>query len=218
MPEKKPEHTKEKKVNSRLPLIVAAFIVVVIGGGIASFAYIASSSKTVYIENSKIEAAVVDLSPTTGGTLNAVYVSAGDVVPANTVVATVGTELIKTTNGGLVLTANNNIGKTVSPSDVVVEMIDPSALRVVGQVQEDKGLVDIQTGQRATFTVDAFGSKQFDGIVDEVAPTSESGDVVFSVSDKRAEQNFDVKVRFDTTAHPELKNGMSAKLSIFKTQ
>lgn len=218
MPEKRQENTKEKKANSRLPLVVAAFIVIVIGGGIASFAYIASSSKTVYIENSKIEAPVVDLSPTADGTLNAVYVSAGDVVPANTVVATVGTELIKTTSGGLVLTANNNIGKTVSKTDVVVEMIDPNALRVVGQVQEDKGLVDIQPGQRAVFTVDAFGGKQFDGIVDEVAPTSESGDVVFSVSDKRAEQNFDVKVRFDTAAHPELKNGMSAKLSVYKTQ
>ncbi len=208
----------EKKQNSRLPLIVAAFIVVVVGGGIASFAYIASSSKTVYIENSKIEAPVVDLSPSAPGTLNAVYVSAGDMVAPNTVVATVGTELIKTTSGGLVLTANNNIGKTVSPSDVVVEMIDPSQLRVVGQVQEDKGLVDIMPGQRAVFTVDAFGGKQFDGIVDEVAPTSESGDVVFSVSDKREEQNFDVKVRFDTTAHPELKNGMSAKLWVYKTQ
>ena len=208
----------EKKTNSRLPLIVAAFIVVVLGGGIAGLAYVASSSKTVYIENSTIQAPVVDLSPTAAGTLNAVYVSAGDMVAPNTVVATVGTELIKTTSGGLVLSANNNIGKTVSPSDVVVSMIDPSQLRVVGQVQEDKGLVDIAPGQRAVFTVDAFGSQQFDGIVDEVAPTSVSSDVVFSVSDKRAEQNFDVKVRFDTTAHPELKNGMSAKLWVYKTQ
>jgi multidrug resistance efflux pump len=213
-----PENKKEKKSNSRLPLIVAAFILVVIGGGIAGTAYVASSSKTVYIENSLIQAPVVNLSPTADGTLSAVYVSAGDIIAPNTVVATVGTELIKSTSGGMVLTADNNIGKTVSKSDVVVSMIDPTQLRVVGQVQEDKGLVDIAPGQRAVFTVDAFGSKQFDGVVDEVSPTSKNSDVVFNVSDKRAEQNFDIKVRFDTAAHPELKNGMSAKLWVYKTQ
>lgn len=201
-----------------MPLAVAAFIVVVVGGGIAGLAYIASSNKTVYIEKATIAAPVVDLSPTSPGTLNAVYVSVGDIVQPNTVVATVGTELIKTTGGGLVLSANNNIGKTVNPRDTVVSLIDPAQLRVVGQVQEDKGLVDISPGQRAVFTVDAFGSKQFDGIVDEVAPTSVSSDVVFSVSDKRAEQNFNVKVRFDTASHPELKNGMSAKLWVYKMQ
>lgn len=206
----------DKKPNSRLPLIVAAFLVVVVGGGIAGTAYVASSNKTIYIEDSKIQAPVVDLSPSASGALNAVYVSVGDTIAPNTVVATVGTELIKSTSGGLVLTANNNIGKTVAPSDVVVSMIDPTELRVVGEVQEDKGLVDISPGQRAEFTVDAFGSQKFEGVVDEVSPTSENSDVVFSVSDQREEQNFDVKVRFDTAGLPQLKNGMSAKLWIYK--
>jgi multidrug resistance efflux pump len=207
---------EKKKQTNRTPLIVAAFIVVVIGGGIASFAYLAASSKTVYIENSLIQAPAVILTSTQSGTLNAVYVSPGDMVAPGTVVATVGTELIKSSTGGLVLTANNNIGKAVTNSDVVVSLIDPSQLRVVGQVQEDKGLVDIHTGERAVFTVDAFGSKEFSGVVDEVSPTSKTGDVVFNVSDKRQEQNFDVKVRFDTTTHPELKQGMSAKLWVYK--
>ncbi len=88
----------------------------------------------------------------------------------------------------------------------------------MGKVQEDKGLTDIQVGQRAEFTVDAFGGKTFEGVVDEVAPTSQNSDVVFSVSDKREEQNFEVKIRFDTTANPEIKNGMSAKIKVYKAQ
>jgi multidrug resistance efflux pump len=83
-------------------------------------------------------------------------------------------------------------------------------------VQEDKGLSQIKVGQSAIFTVDAFGSKEYSGIVDEISPTSNQGDIVFNISGTRQEQDFDVKVRFDTTQYPELKNGMSAKLWIYK--
>ncbi len=196
--------------------MLAAFIVVVLGGGIGAFAYFAASSHTVYIDKAQIEAPIVDLSPTSSGTLNTVYVAVGQILPPDTVVANVGTELIKSTSGGLVITVNNNIGKTVGPSDIVVSTIDPQALRVVGQVQEDKGLVDIAPGQQAMFTVDAFGSQKFYGVVEEVSPTAESSDVVFSVSDQREEQNFDVKIKFDTTLYPQLNNGMSAKIWVYK--
>jgi multidrug resistance efflux pump len=212
-----PEQTAQtKKTLNRRALIVAACIVVVLGGGIGAFAYFSAANKTVYIDQASISAPLVDLSPTDAGVLNAVYVQTGDLVPPNTVVAEVGTDLIKSTAGGLVVTVNNNIGKTVASSDVVVAMIDPSQLRVVGQVQEDKGLVDIVPGQRAVFTVDAFGGQTFDGVVDSVSPTAQSSDVVFNVSDQREEQDFDIKVRFDTAAYPQLKNGMSAKIWVYK--
>ncbi|MGC9602686.1 MAG: HlyD family efflux transporter periplasmic adaptor subunit [Minisyncoccia bacterium] len=208
----------EKKAISPTVLALAAFIVVVLGGGTAGFAYLAASSHTVYIDKAQIEAPIVDLSPTSSGTLNDVYVQVGQMLPPDTVVASVGTELIKSTSGGLVISVNNNIGKIVGPSDVVVSTIDPTQLRVVGQVEEDKGLVDIKVGQTAEFTVDAFGSQKFYGVVDEVSPTSEASDVVFSVSDNREEQNFDVKIKFDTNLYSQLKNGMSAKVWVYKTE
>ncbi len=208
--------TEEKKGLDRRVLVLAAFLVIVIGGGIAGAAYLAAASKTVYIDKSQIEAPVVDLGPGASGILKAVYVHEGDTIAPNTVVAQVGTELIKSQNGGLVITTNNNIGKSIGQNETVVAVIDPTQLRVVGQIAEDKGLVDIHAGQRAEFTVDAFGGQKYTGIVDEVAPSAESGDVVFNISDKRQEQDFDVKVRFDTAAHPELKNGMSAKIWVYK--
>ena len=47
-------------------------------------------------------------------------------------------------------------------------------------------------------------------------PTARSADVVFSISDQRAEQEFNVYVRYDINAYPELKNGMSAKIWVYK--
>ena len=51
------------------------------------------------------------------------------------------------------------IGKTFNPGQAVVSMIDPAQLRVVGTIDENKGLNEIHVGQLASFTVDAFGSK-----------------------------------------------------------
>ena len=204
-----------KKRDSRV-LVLAAIIVLGIGGGIGAFAYLAANSKTVYIDNGKISAPLVDLSSATGGILKKIFVAEGDIVPPNTVVAQVDTELIKSIAGGLVVTVNNNIGKSVALAEPVVVTIDPTQLRVEGEVQEDKGLVDIHVGDTAEFTVDAFGSEKFTGVVDSVAPTSNTSDVVFSVSDKRQEQRFDVKINYDEAAYPQIKNGMSAKIWVYK--
>ncbi len=208
--------TKEKKPLNRTALSLAAFILVVIGGLVAGGAYIAVSGKTVAIDKAAVEAPQATLAPSAAGVLQHVYVKTGDIIAPNTVVAQVGVELIKSTQGGLVISVRTDTGTIINAGETVATLIDPSQLRVVGQVQEDKGLTDVHVGAAAYFTVDAFGSKRFSGIVDEVSPTSNTGDVVFSVSDKREEQSFDVKVRFNTDTYPELKNGMSAKLWIYK--
>ncbi len=156
------------------------------------------------------------MSPTVGGTLQEVFVNVGDLVQTSAPIARVGNELIKANSDGQILSINTNIGDNFGPGQTVATMINPDDLRVVGQVEEDKGLKDIKIGQQAIFTVDAFGSKQYSGIVDQINPTSNAGDIVFNISDTRQEMNFDVKVRFDINQYPELKNGMSAKLWIYK--
>ena len=64
--------------------------------------------------------------------------------------------------------------------------------------------------------MDAFGSQVFKGVVDEVSPTSNQSDVVFNISDQRPTNQFAVKVRFDPAQYPQLKNGMSAKVWVYK--
>ncbi len=207
--------THEKKPFNRHALGLALGILIVVGGGTAALAFVAVSSKTVSIDQSRVEAPVVDLSPTQSGTLRALNVSAGQLVPPNTVVAQVGVELIKSTEGGLVLSTTGGVGDTVGAGQPVVEMIDPNALRIVGQVDENKGLSKIKIGDPVTFTVDAFGSATFVGTVDEVSPTSNQSGVVFNISSQRAVQQFDVKARFDTTLYPQFKNGMSARMTVY---
>ncbi len=203
---------------SRVPLMVAAALILVVGGGIGALAYVAVSNQRVYIENSTIVAPSTVLSPISTGTLNDVYVSVGDVIAPNTVVAQVGTQLIISTAGGLVISTNKNIGSQVPSGTAVVTTIDPAQLRINGQLQEDKGLAYVAVGDRAAFTVDAFPGKSYTGIVSEVSPTSRTSDVVFQVSDQRQEQQFDVKVAYDLAAYPELKNGMSAKIWVYKNK
>lgn len=205
-----------KKVQRNLWLtsgIVALIVIAAIGFGV----YLITAQGRVSIENATISAPSVDLTSRGGGVLQEVFVNEGDIVPANTVVARVGTELIKTLSSGEVITVNDNIGKSFAPGQAIVTVIDPAELRAVGRLQEDKGLQDVHIGQRATFTADAFPGKTYEGIVDEISPTANQGDVVFSISNARQEQDFDVKVRFDVNKYPELKNGMSAKITVFKS-
>ena len=182
----------------------------------AGFLYYKLAANEISIEKSHIEAPIVQLSPTVAGQLEEVFVSENDEVQAYAPVARVGNEIIKTKVGGIIISVQKDIGKIFSPGEAVVTMIDPSQLRVIGTIEEDKGLDKIMVGQTATFTVDAFGSKKYEGIVDEISPTSNESSVAFSISDKREEKLFDIKVRFDHDKYPELKNGMSAKLTIYR--
>lgn len=213
--EVKKEEKQIKKLLKNVRVLVALVLVLILAGA-GGVAYFVNASNQINIDKSQISAAAIDLAPSAGGKLEAVYVNEGDLVAADAVVARVGNELIKAKMAGLIIIARQDIGKLVAPGEKIVAMIDPADLRVVGQLEEDKGLRNVSVGERATFTVDAYGGKTYQGIVDEVSPTSRSGDVVFSISDKRQENEFDVKVRFDVSQYPELKNGMSAKLRIYR--
>ena len=201
-------------MNKKIIIVIAAAVIII--GIVGGLIYWNITSSRVYVENSTVSAPVTTLSPTVGGTLQEVFVSVGDLVQTSAPIARVGNELIKAKSDGQIVSINTNIGAVFAAGQTVAEMINPSDLRVVGQVQEDKGLKDIKIGQEAIFTVDAFGSKQYSGIVDQINPTSNAGDIVFNISSTRQENDFDVKVRFNVSQYPELKNGMSAKLWIYK--
>ena len=197
-------------------MIIGGLVVIgVIAGGV----YFYVSSKTIYIDQSMISAPLINLSPVNSGVLEQVMINVGDTVAANTPVARVGDEIVKTKTAGQIVSVNTNIGQyvnVVTGGGTVATMVDPTQLRVVGNLDEDKGLSSIQVGDSVTFTVDAFGGKSYKGVVDEISPTSNQSDVVFNISDQRATNQFAVKVRFDLATYPELKNGMSARIWIYK--
>jgi multidrug resistance efflux pump len=198
------------------PWIQSLTGVVIVGALLVGFISWRILGNQIKIENSSIDAPIINLSPTTTGILEEIYVEPGQTIPANTGVAKVGNETIISKVGGIVVSVNHQEGQIFPTGTPVVSMINPDDERVVGQIDEDKGLNDIKVGQIATFTVDAFGSKEFQGVVEEISPISDQSSVVFNISDKRQVKQFDVKIRFDVKAHPEFKQGMSAKITIYK--
>ncbi len=207
----------KKKGGFILWIILGLVIVGALGGGL----YWYVSAKTIYIDQSEITAPIINLSPVNSGVLEAVFVNDGDMVTADEPVARVGDEIVKAKTAGEIVSVDQNIGQylnTVTGQGTVASMIDPTQLRVVGNLDENKGLADVKVGDAATFTVDAFGSKVYKGVVDEVSPMAEQNSVVFNISDQRPTNQFAIKVRFDFAQYPELKNGMSARIWIYKTQ
>jgi len=174
-----------------------------------------SLSSHVSVDASQITAPTIAIGPQAEGILAEIYVKPGDTVTVDEPVARVGNETLSAKVAGLVIATQNTPGQVITPGTAVVSMIDPTAFRVVGTLEEDKGLADIRVGQPVTFTVDAFGNKKFTAIVDEVSPTSNQSGVVFDISDQREVKKFVIKARYDIAAHPEFKNGMSAKMTIY---
>ena len=200
-------------LRTRLIYIGGAALLIIIAGLTA--AYLIITSTRVSVDTASIEAPLINLTPAAPGHLNALYVHTGDMVAANQQVAIVGTQVITSRVAGLVVAVDDAVGAEVDATTAVVTIIDPSQLRVVGRIDENKGLAQIHVGDPVTFTVDAFGGKTFAGVIDEISPTSNQSGIVFNISDQRQVQQFDVKARFDTSAYPDLRNGMSARMVIY---
>lgn len=184
-------------------------------GIITTILYLRVAGSRVYDEDAEISASEIALAPQKQGILQEIYVREGEIIPKNFVVARVGGELVKAKEQGLVISAAKETGKVASPNEPVVTMINPEELRVVARVEENKGLTRIKVGQRVIFTVDAFGSREYQGVVDEISSSSRESALTFNISSQRPTKEFNVKIRFNVDKYPELKNGMSAKVWIY---
>ena len=196
--------------------IVIGLIVLALASGIGGTLYWLHEQKYVYTDKAQISAPLIPLGPQGAGILRNVMVHEGDSLNAGQVVASIGDETIQTRVPGIALTVNRDIGAAYKPGQPAVVMFEPKELRLVARIQEDKGLRDVYVGQQAVFTLDAFGSRQFPGTVETIRQSSRSGDVVFNISDQREEQEYEVKIAYDVTEHPEFLNGMSARVWLVK--
>ena len=208
--------TEEEKGEKVKKWIEIGIVVTVIAGLLFAAYWWFVLRTRVYTDTADIEAPLIEIGPDAPGILKQVLVKDGDNVAASMPVARVGDSYLLTSSSGLVVGTDNSIGALFSPGQAVVTMINPSDLRLVAKVAENSGLADIKPGDKVSFTLDAFGSKKFSGTVDEIVPTSYQSSLAFNISGKRQEQQFEVKISYDAISHPEILNGMSAKVWIYK--
>lgn len=211
------ENKKEKDAALKRRILIERFALGLVVVALAAAAYyFLVLSNEIFTDKAEISAPLIQISPDSPSVLKQLLVNEGDMVGANAPVARMGNDYLMSRVGGLVVGVANQIGTTFSPGMPVVTMINPDDLRVVAEIDEDKGFADVRAGERAEFTVDAFGSKRYEGIVDEISKTSAQSSVVFSISDKREVKQFTVKIKYDVSKYPELLNGMSARVWIYK--
>jgi membrane fusion protein (multidrug efflux system) len=200
---------KDKKFLKRF------FIVVIIILIIGSYIVYQKVADRTFIDDSLIQAPLITINPTTGGRVQEMDVTEGQKVQKGDQLAIVGSETIRAATDGLIVSAPNITGSTASVQTQIIQMINPVDIRVAGTLDENKGLNDIRVGQVVSFTVDAFPGKTYWGFVDEISPTAKTAQLSFSISSERPTQQFVVYARFDSAKYPEIKNGMSAKMTVY---
>jgi len=198
------------KASRRVFIIIVVLIAV-----LAGYTYYLSSANKVFIEDSLINAPIISISPDAPGKVIDDYVTEGNMVKKGDSLALVGTQTLKAYTDGLVISVDNEKGSIASAQIPVIQMVDLSTMRVDGTIDENKGLNDVKVGQVASFTVDALPGDTFWGYVDEISPTAKQTQLAFSISSTRPTQQFDIYVRYDSYSHPEIKNGMSAKITVY---
>lgn len=210
--EQKTETKKPSPLKRFLPLLIIVGIVATIGG----IWYVVNQGKYIYSEKASLSAPMIKITAHSQGVLKKVEVDAGAIVAAHQALARVGLETLYSEVAGKIISVQKDYGTIYNSGQAVLTMIEPSEMKVVARIDEDKGIKDIKVGQKAIFTVDAYGSREFEGTVATIHPTTKEGDVVFNISDKRETKQFEVEIGYDHEHLPVFQNGMSARVWIIK--
>ena len=199
--------------NKRFLLIAGSTLMLIIL--IVSFIVYREMAGRVYIDNSLIQAPVITISPSVSGKVQEIDVEEGQSVSTGDTLAVVGSQTLRAETDGLIISASDVTGSVVNPQTQLIQMIRPVNLRVAGTIDENKGLNEVRVGQVVSFTVDALPGNTFWGYVSEISPSAVAAAFSFSTSTERATQQFVVYAKFNSAAYPMIKNGMSAKMTVY---
>ena len=192
-------------------IIVAAVIILLLAG----FFLYEKMTDRVFVDDSLIQAPIISIAPDAQGKILDIKVYDGEIIKKGDAVAIVGTKTLSAYEDGLVVSTNRTIGSIANPQVAVIQMINFSDMRVAGTLDETKGLNRVKVGQPVSFSVDALPGQTFWGYVDEISPTAKQTQLQFSVSSERPTQQFIIYARFNAYSNTQIRNGMSAKMTIY---
>jgi multidrug resistance efflux pump len=200
----------------RNPKVLRAILMLVLIGIITGgYVYFQKTRGRISVENSVISAPVIAIVPSAPGKLFEFDAVEGHAVKTGDTLAVVGTETLRAQTDGIIIAANNQTGGNVSVVTPLIQMIRTEDMRVAGTIDENKGLNDIKVGQVVSFSIDALPGQTFWGYVDEIAPSAKQTQLSFSISSERPTQQFQIFARYNAAAYPQIKNGMSAKMTVY---
>jgi multidrug resistance efflux pump len=200
-----------KNPNTLKLILGVGFFVLLIG----IYIFYQTTTGRVYIDNSLIQSPIITISPSLSGKVQEIDVKEGQMVQIGDPLAIVGSETLRADTDGLIISANDVTGGTVTPQTQLISMIRPVNMRVQGTIDENKGLNSIRVGQVVSFTIDALPGHRYWGYIDEIAASANSQAFTFSTSTERVTQQFTVYAKFDSALYPAIKNGMSAKMIVY---
>jgi len=192
--------------------LIACVAVIILITGVF---YLEKTHDRVFIDDSLVQAPIINVSPSQAEKLMEIDVFEGQKVTRGDVLGIAGTDTLRADTDGLIIMANRQVGSLVSVQNPLAQMINTTDMRIAGTIDENKGLQNIHAGQVASFTVDALPGQTFWGFVDEVSPSAKQTQLSFSISSERPTQQFVVFVKYNADKYPEIKNGMSAKMTVY---
>jgi multidrug resistance efflux pump len=202
------ENKKFLKIAGISGLVLIALIVGV-------YIYLQNTIGRILIDKSLIQAPIITVSPSLPGKVQEIKVKEGQTVSCGDILAVVGSETLHAQTDGLIISASDLTGSAVNQATPLIQMIRPINIRVVGTIDENKGLNDIKVGQAVSFTVDALPANTYWGYIDEIAPSANPAAFSFSSSSERPTQQFTVYAKFSSAIYANIKNGMSAKMVVY---
>jgi multidrug resistance efflux pump len=157
--------TANRKISKGM-LVTLAIVLVLAGLGVAGY-FIYTGNYYYKTDNAKVDAMVYQLTASTSGKLEKLYVSQGEDVKAGQVLAQVGNGfLIRSPIDGTVIDINMQEGNYLTSANVVLVIANTSDIYITANVEETN-ILKIHPGQSVTVSLDAYG-RSFDGYVDEV--------------------------------------------------
>jgi len=205
--------TFSKFKNRKFLKIAGSICILIILTGL--YIFFQKRTGRIFVDHSQIQAPIIVVSTSTSGKVQEINVKEGQTVQVGDALAVVGSETLRADTDGIIISASDLTGSTINQATQLIQMIRPVNLRVVGTIDENKGLSDIRIGQIVSFTIDALRGKTFWGYIDEIAPSANTQVFSFSTSTERPTQQFTVYAKFDSTSYPEIKNGMSARMVVY---
>jgi multidrug resistance efflux pump len=157
---------EKKKINKNAAMTAIAIVVIIVV--CAVFGYYEYSSRYLKTDNAKVTADIYPISSKTEGKLLKFDAYVGKYVESGTVLGRVdGGPYIKAPSNGEFIEVDAARGDYILTTDVMGYIADVDHMYIGANIEETD-ITKVKVGQSVVVTLDAYGSKKFDGIVTKV--------------------------------------------------